>query len=117
MIERAKGVPIAAVAFWGTMALSVSAADIAQIYGHWEPAEKPCMGSDQAWTISKQGASPFESTCILKSVRRTGNTFKLTQSCSTEGDSHIMIVDIKHISAKSLEIYGFPYRRCPKPIY
>ena len=117
MRARLLRVSIAAIGVLGAAAATASGADISPIHGHWEPVENPCMGSDQAWTISKKGASPFDSVCTLKSVKKKGNTFELTQSCSMDGELNTMIVDIRRISAKSIEIYGMRYQRCPKPTY
>lgn len=117
MRTRLLRVSIAAASLLGAWTATVSAADISPIHGQWEPVGTPCKRSDTGWSITRKGASPFDSECTVKSVKRTGNTFKLTQSCNLEGNVDTMFVDITRISAKSIEIYGMRYRRCPKPTY
>jgi len=88
--------------------------DFSALYGEWQGKHTACGAiSDDTWSIDASGASAFETTCTVKSAKRSGKVYTLKQRCEYfEGDAETRTFKFKLLSTREMETGGTRYIRC-----
>lgn len=93
--------------------------EIAPIVGNWVGKGVSCKAikdssDERILMIRKNEVESYESSCRIRSVKKTGSSFALSTICEAEGETVRRNIDIEQISRNEIKVKGgFDYVRCP----